>query len=170
MKKNLLFLVITAVLCGACSQNAPDANKTDKFIGEYSLSLILGQNEFYMYDDNSHALLTTTTPPVNSYSNIALKIWATDETDRQNGITNELFISGGEITSLADVINDNLVIQTHGGEYTSQGIKYTYTYSHSPAKLVNNKMEWRCTLKLHAVYGSNSATGEYVYTYKAIKK
>lgn len=170
MKKNLLLFAIIALLCSACTQNAPDENPLEQYIGKYSLSLIMGENEFYMYDDNTHKLLTTTKPPVNSYSNKELKIWATDENDKKNGISNELFIAGGEIMSLADVKSSKLIIQSHGGDYYSQGILYEYTYSHEPVKIVNNCMEWKCTFKMKAKSGSNSATGEYIYTYKAIKK
>lgn len=169
MKKNLLLFAIIA-LFSACTQNSPEENPLNQYIGEYSLSLIMGQNEFYMYDDNTHKLISTTKPPVSSYTNNELKIWATDENDKRNGISNELFIAGGEIMSLADVKNNKLIIQKHGDNYYSQGITYTYTYSHKPVKIVNNCMEWECTFKLNAVSGSNSATGEYVYTYKATKK
>lgn len=169
MKKNLFLFAMIALFC-ACTQNAPEENPLEQYIGEYSLSLILGQNEFYMYDDNTHKLLTTTKPPVSSYANKELRIWATDENDKRNGIANDLFVVGGEIMSLADVKNNKLVIQSHGDTYYSQGITYTYTYRHEPVQIVNNCMEWKCTFKINALSSSNSATGEYVYSYKAIKK
>lgn len=169
MKKSLLLLTILA-LFNACTQNVPEENPLNQYVGEYSLSLILGESEFYMYDDNTHKLLTTTVPPVSSYENKELRIWTTDENDKRNGINNDLFIAGGEIMSLADVKNNKLIIQKHGDSYYSQGITYTYTYSHEPVQIINNCMEWKCIFKLNAVSGSNSATGEYVYTYKAIKK
>ena len=170
MKKIFLIFTLVSLFFSACTPNEPEKDKKEEYIGEYTLSLLIGHDEFYMYDDDSHRLLATTKPPVNNYSNKVLKIWATDENDKTNGIINELFIVGGEIVSLGDINNGLLVIQNHRNDYYSQGIKFTSTYIHDPIKINNGIMEWNCTLRIHADYNSNSATGEYIYKYRAVKK